>query len=78
MCGVMMIDVPLFLPIYGAKRLQDLRTIAREEQSKGWKMSGQMNFDSGIHMHMLSFDDPRTCVATIDEQVGNGEVGCKI
>lgn len=41
------IDVPLFLPLYGQRRLQDLRHIAAREQKEGFRMRGQMNFDSG-------------------------------
>lgn len=40
-------DVPLFLPLFGQRRQQDLRHIARREMEEGFKMSGQMNFDSG-------------------------------
>ena len=41
------IDVPLFLPIYGQRRLYDLRRIARTEQLMGHRIHGQMVFDSG-------------------------------
>lgn len=41
------VDVPLFLPIYGQRRLRDLFKIARREQREGFRMDGQMNFDSG-------------------------------
>eukprot|EP00981_Chlorochromonas_danica_P003550 scaffold659_cov192-Ochromonas_danica.AAC.63 len=41
------IDVPLFLPIYGQRRQRDLRRIARRERAEGFRMHGQMNFDSG-------------------------------
>jgi hypothetical protein len=41
------IDVPLFLPIYGQRRLHDLRRIAEREIRTQIKVSGQMNFDSG-------------------------------
>lgn len=41
------IDVPLFLPIYGARRLRDLRKIAVREIREDFRMDGQMNFDSG-------------------------------
>ena len=41
------IDVPLFLPVYGQRRLYDLRKIARREEAEGFSMQGQMNFDSG-------------------------------
>jgi len=43
------IDVPLFLPLYGAARLNDLRALARiERESNGTvRFQGQMNFDSG-------------------------------
>jgi hypothetical protein len=29
------IDVPLFLPLYGQRRLHDLRSIARKEETSG-------------------------------------------
>lgn len=41
------IDVPLFLPIYGQRRLLDLRKIATREIKENFKIQGQMNFDSG-------------------------------
>jgi hypothetical protein len=41
------IDVPLFLPIYGHRRLQDLYQIAIREQQEDFRIDGQMNFDSG-------------------------------
>lgn len=41
------IDVPLFLPLYGQRRLYDLRKIAWREQNEGFRIDGQMNFDSG-------------------------------
>ncbi|KAG5189441.1 hypothetical protein JKP88DRAFT_301763, partial [Tribonema minus] len=41
------VDVPLFLPLYGERRLHDLRLIAREEEAQGFSIDGQMNFDSG-------------------------------
>jgi hypothetical protein len=41
------IDVPLFLPITPQRRLQDLRKIARRELAEGFRIHGQMNFDSG-------------------------------
>ena len=41
------IDVPLFLPIYGQRRLHDLRRIAGREVKEGFRIDGQMNFDSG-------------------------------
>jgi len=41
------VDVPLFLPIYGQRRLHDLRLIARREEREGARIQGQMNFDSG-------------------------------
>ncbi len=50
------IDVPLFLPSYGERRLHDLRIIARDEDARvlgrgnkrGSKMQGQMLFSSGF------------------------------
>lgn len=41
------IDVPLFLPLYGQRRQRDLRRLARRELAEGFKLAGQMNFDSG-------------------------------
>jgi hypothetical protein len=42
------VDVPLFLPLSGQKRLFDLRrTAALEKSSHNSKISGQMNFESG-------------------------------
>ncbi len=41
------IDVPLFLPLYGQRRLYDLRKIAWRERNENFKIDGQMNFDSG-------------------------------
>ena len=41
------VDVPLFLPLYGQRRLQDLRYIAGKEEKIGASIDGQMNFDSG-------------------------------
>jgi FMN phosphatase YigB (HAD superfamily) len=39
--------VPLFLPIYAQRRLHDLRRIAGRERREGFRIEGQMNFDSG-------------------------------
>lgn len=41
------IDVPLFLPVYGASRLQDLRTIGFLEKRFHTSIQGQVNFESG-------------------------------
>lgn len=41
------IDVPLFLPLSGQRRLSDLRYTARKEHAGKFKISGQMNFESG-------------------------------
>jgi hypothetical protein len=41
------IDVPLFLPLSGQRRLYDLRRTARLEDAAGVSMHGQMNFESG-------------------------------
>jgi hypothetical protein len=41
------IDVPLFLPLYGQRRLHDLRRIVSNERKRNFKIQGQMNFDSG-------------------------------
>lgn len=41
------IDVPLFLPLYGQRRQHDLRRIALREAREGFRIDGQMNFDSG-------------------------------
>lgn len=40
-------DVPLFIPLYGQRRLRDLRRIAHRERIESFHMDGQMNFDSG-------------------------------
>lgn len=41
------IDVPLFMPLYGQRRLHDLRRLAGRELREDFRMDGQMNFDSG-------------------------------
>lgn len=41
------IDVPLFLPIYGERRLADYRYIVQRESEIGDKVDGQNNFESG-------------------------------
>lgn len=41
------VDVPLFLPLYGQRRLKDLQRIAAREKEHGHRIQGQMNFDSG-------------------------------
>jgi hypothetical protein len=46
------IDVPLFLPLYGERRVSDLRTLAEDERLKragsdGTPMDGQLIFSSG-------------------------------
>ncbi|CAE7424544.1 unnamed protein product, partial [Symbiodinium microadriaticum] len=41
------VDVPLFLPLYGQRRLHDLRRIAHSEKKLQVRIQGQMNFDSG-------------------------------
>ena len=41
------VDVPLFLPLYGQRRLRDLRRLRHRELSENFQMQGQMNFDSG-------------------------------
>lgn len=41
------VDVPLFLPLYGQRRLHDLRRIAGREIKENFRIDGQMNFDSG-------------------------------
>lgn len=41
------VDVPIFLPLSGQRRLYDLRRTARLEAEGGYKISGQMNFESG-------------------------------
>ena len=41
------IDVPLLLPLTPQRRLRDLRKIARREKAEGFRMQGQINFDSG-------------------------------
>jgi len=39
--------VPLFLPLYGQRRQLDLRRIAVRESREDFRISGQINFDSG-------------------------------
>ena len=41
------IDVPLFLPLYGANRILDLQTMARLEIQRNTSVQGQNNFGSG-------------------------------
>lgn len=41
------IDVPLFIPLYGQRRLTDLRNTAHLEIKQGHRINGQMNFESG-------------------------------
>lgn len=41
------VDVPLFLPLSGQRRLYDLRRTARLENAGNFRISGQMNFESG-------------------------------
>ena len=41
------VDVPLFLPLSGQRRLYDLRKTAVLEQQQSLKTHGQMNFESG-------------------------------
>ena len=41
------IAVPLLLPIYALKRVQDLRAIAAREARQGVRMDGQVLFSSG-------------------------------
>jgi hypothetical protein len=41
------VDVPLFMPLYGQRRLHDLRRIAGREIKENFRIDGQMNFDSG-------------------------------
>ena len=41
------VDVPLFLPLSGQRRLSDLRRTAQQELSAGYSIEGQMNFESG-------------------------------
>jgi hypothetical protein len=36
------IDVPLFLPLYGQRRLHDLRRIAHKEREIGASIQGQV------------------------------------
>jgi hypothetical protein len=35
-------DVPLFLPLYGAARLRDMRSIAARETAAGTNIEGQV------------------------------------
>jgi hypothetical protein len=41
------VDVPLFLPLSGQRRLSDLRQTALKEKQGGYHITGQMNFESG-------------------------------
>jgi hypothetical protein len=41
------VDVPLFLPLSGQRRLYDLRRTAKSEIDGNFKVTGQMNFESG-------------------------------
>lgn len=41
------VDVPLFLPIAGQKRLYDMRRTAKREKTDDFRISGQNNFESG-------------------------------
>jgi hypothetical protein len=41
------VDVPLALYVYGQRRVHDMRLIAREEDRRGVRIDGVMNFDSG-------------------------------
>lgn len=41
------VDVPLFLPLHGQRRLKDLRRTARMEKENNFRITGQMNFESG-------------------------------
>jgi hypothetical protein len=41
------VDVPLFLPLSGQRRLSDLRYTAQQQRQGGFSISGQVNFESG-------------------------------
>ena len=41
------VDVPLFLPLYGERRLDDLQNLVNDELSGAKKMDGQLVFSSG-------------------------------
>mmetsp|Transcript_32495 Transcript_32495/g.54360 ORF Transcript_32495/g.54360 Transcript_32495/m.54360 type:complete len:919 (+) Transcript_32495:62-2818(+) len=41
------VDVPLFLPLSGQRRLADLRYTAQQEKLHHFRIDGQMNFESG-------------------------------
>lgn len=41
------VDVPLFLPLYGERRLHDLLLLAHDEDRLGTQLAGVLNFDSG-------------------------------
>mmetsp|Transcript_23430 Transcript_23430/g.34391 ORF Transcript_23430/g.34391 Transcript_23430/m.34391 type:complete len:824 (-) Transcript_23430:274-2745(-) len=41
------VDVPLFIPLFGQRRLYDLRRTARQQEEQGFRINGQMNFESG-------------------------------
>lgn len=70
------IDVPLFLPLYGQRRLHDLRRIVARERRGNFKIQGQMNFDSGWEWGYWLNDvitaraswDPVMNITDVDEQ----------
>lgn len=41
------VDVPLFMPLHGQRRLADLRYTAQQEQEHDFRITGQVNFESG-------------------------------
>jgi hypothetical protein len=41
------VDVPLFLPLSGQRRMTDLRYTAQQEKAHGFRINGQVNFESG-------------------------------
>jgi hypothetical protein len=41
------VDVPLFLPLYGERRLHDLLLLAHDEDRLSTQLAGVLNFDSG-------------------------------
>jgi len=70
------IDVPLFLPVYGQRRQYDLRKIAMREVREGFRMNGQMNFDSGWEVgYWLS--DVVTARASWDPQMPSIDIDSK-
>lgn len=69
------VDVPLFLPIYGQRRLHDLRRLAGREWREGFRIDGQMNFDSGWEWGYW-LNDVITARASWDPLLAEPEAEC--